>query len=225
MPKKIHDLADELDIKVDTLRKQIYTGKYLGKHYFKYIDHRTSRFNITEKDIITKIENGRKTKYLSDKLCDLIRLEYELSKEKEVYKPEDITDNITDLPIHSYSGKIIESIRSSLDKEKLSKNKKTRLIKKISMLSDIILNLETNSDLMNSLVLEIERAFDCKYGRLKSENILDELMLQISSYTEKFNNWEKGDYSELNYPIKEYNNLKKNYRKKLTEENEKDASQ
>ena len=225
MPKKIHDLADELDIKVDTLRKQIYTGKYLGKHYFKYIDHRTSRFNITEKDIITKIENGRKTKYLSDKLCDLIRLEYELSKEKEVYEPEDITDNITDLPIHSYSEKIIESIRSSLDKEKLSKNKKTRLIKKISMLSDIILNLETNSDLMNSLVLEIERAFDCKYGRIKSENILDELMLQISSYIEKFNNWEKGDYSELNYPIEEYNNLKKNYRKKLTVKKEKDTNQ
>lgn len=224
MPKKIHDLANELDIKVDTLRKQIYTGKYLGKHYFKYIDHRTNRFNITEKDVITKIENGRKTKYLSDNLCNLIRLEHELSKEKGVYEPENIVDNMADSPIHSYSEKIIESIRESLDKEKISENKKIRLIKKIGILSDIILSLETNSDLMNSLVLEIERAFDCKYGRIKSENILDELMLQISYYIEKFNNWEKGDYSELNHPIEKYNDLKKNYRKELTGKKEKDTN-
>lgn len=82
MPKKIHDLADELDIKVDTLRKQIYTGKYIGKHYFMDNNNESFSFNITEKDIIEKIENGRKTKFLSDRLCELIRIIHDFEKEK-----------------------------------------------------------------------------------------------------------------------------------------------
>ena len=213
MPKKIHDLADELGIKVDTLRKQIYTGKYIGKHYFMDNNNEPFSFNITEKDIIEKIENGRKTKFLSDRLCELIRIIHDFEKEKKQSIIEDPLDDIATDPIREYSNYYIESIRQYLDlDQRLSQNKKTRIVEKMSKFTQIISNLETELELMVDLFIEIETAFDCKYGRIDDSNKLDTLMIDYSSRIEQFDNWKKGNYEDIDKIVSRYTRLREKYR-------------
>lgn len=213
MPKKIHDLADELGIKVDTLRKQIYTGKYMGKHYFMNDFDEPFSFNITEKDIIEKIENGRKTKFLSDHLCDLIRTIHDIEQERKQSIIEDPLDDIVTDPIREYSNYYIESIRQYLDlDQRLSQNKKTRIVQKMGELTKVISKLETQLELMVDLFSEIKTAFDCEYGRIDGDNILQTLMINYSSRIEQFNNWKKGNYEDIDKIIHEYTKLQENYR-------------
>ncbi|MBZ4025463.1 hypothetical protein K7E17_06585 [Ligilactobacillus salivarius] len=212
MPKKIHDLADELGIKVDTLRKQIYTGKYMGKHYFTDDNNVSFSFNITEKDIIVKIENGRKTKFLSDHLCDLIRTTYDFEQERKQSIIEAPLDDIATNPITEYSRYYIKYIQQYLDPDQqLSQNKKTRIVKKMSKLTEVILTLEREFELMMDLFVKIKTAFDCEYGRIDENNRLETLMIDYPGLVKQFNNWKKGNYEDINKIMHEYSELRINY--------------
>ena len=213
MPKKIHDLADELGIKVDTLRKQIYTGKYIGKHYFMDNNNEPFVFNITEKDIIEKIENGRKTKFLSDRLCGLIRTTHDFEQERKQSIIETPLDDIATDPITEYSKYYMKYIQQYLDlDQRLSQNKKTRIIQKMGELTEVISKLETQLELMVYLFSEIKTAFDCEYGRIDGDNTLRTLMINYSGRIEQFNNWKKGNYEDIDKIVSRYTRLREKYR-------------
>lgn len=211
MPKKIHDLADELRIKLDTLRKQIYKNNYLGKH--SLYDPDTGefyKFNITDADIEMKIENGKRTKYLSDNLCNLIRLTYYLKEETKRIVAESAESGQAYLRAEAISAHIKEYV----DSDKLTANKKTRIANELNKLVEMVKIQENLNENFYDVLSEIEAVFDYKYGRVESpvtsiSNLMYTTWKQI--YIDKFNDWKNGDYQEFNELMKDYEKLRSKY--------------
>lgn len=211
MPKKIHDLADELRIKLDTLRKQIYKNNYLGKH--SLYDPDTGefyKFNITDADIEMKIENGKRTKYLSDNLCNLIRLTYYLKEETKRIVAESAESGQAYLRAEAISTHIKEYV----DSDRLTENKKTRIANELNKLTEIVKTQENLNENFYELLSEIEAVFDYKYGRVDAPiTSISNLMYTTKKqqYIDKFNDWKNGDYQEFNELLKDYENLRRKY--------------
>ncbi|MBM6763278.1 hypothetical protein [Ligilactobacillus agilis] len=211
MPEKIHDLADELGIKLDTLRKQIYKNTYLGKH--SLYDPDTGefyKFNITDADIKMKIENGKRTKYLSDNLCNLIRLTYSLKKEKKKIEAE--TGDFGQAYLRAEA--ISKHIKEYVDSDKLTANKKTRIANELNKLIEMVKIQENLNENFYELLSEIEAVFDYKYGRVEPpvtsiSNLMHKTWKQL--YINKFDDWKKGNYQELNELMKDYEKLRSKY--------------
>lgn len=211
MPKKIHDLADELRIKLDTLRKQIYKNNYLGKH--SLYDPDTGefyKFNITDADIEMKIENGKRTKYLSDNLCNLIRLTYYLKEETKRIVAESAESGQAYLRAEAISTHIKEYV----DSDRLTENKKTRIANELNKLTEIVKTQENLNENFYELLSEIEAVFDYKYGRVDAPiTSISNLMYTTKKqqYIDKFNDWKNGDYQEFNELLKDYEKLRRKY--------------
>lgn len=211
MPKKIHDLADELGIKLDTLRKQIYKNTYLGKHSLYDTDTgEFYNFNITDADIEMKIENGKRTKYLSDNLCNLIRLTYYFREETKRIVAESAEDGQAYLRAEAISTHIKEYI----DSDRLTANKKTRIANELNKLTELVKIQENLSENFYELLSEIEAVFDYKYGRVEPpvtsiSNLMYTSWKQI--YINKFNDWKNGNYQEFNKLLKDYEKLRSKY--------------
>lgn len=211
MPKKIHDLADELGIKLDTLRKQIYKNTYLGKH--SLYDPDTGefyKFNITNADIKMRIENGKRTKYLSDNLCNLIRLTYYLKEETKRIVAESAESGQAYLRAEAIS----KHIKEYVDSDKLTANKKTRIANELNKLTEIVKIQENLNDNFYELLSEIKSAFDYNYDRVDAPiTSISNLMYtsEKKQYIGKFDDWKKGNYQEFNELIKDYEKLKGKY--------------
>lgn len=211
MPKKIHDLADELGIKLDTLRKQIYKNTYLGKH--SLYDPDTGefyKFNITDADIKMKIENGKRTKYLSDNLCNLIRLTHSLKKEKQKIEAE--TGDFGQA--HLRAKKITSHVTEYINSAKLTENKKTRIANELNKLTEMVKIQENLNENFYELLSEIKSAFDYKYDRVDAPiTSISNLMhtTKKRQYIDKFNDWKNGNYQELNELMKDYEKLRTKY--------------
>lgn len=211
MPKKIHDLADELGIKLDTLRKQIYKNNYLGK--YSLYDPDTGEFynfNITDADIEMKIENGKRTKYLSDNLCNLIRLIYSLKKETKKIEAE--TGDFGQA--HLRAQKITSHVKEYINSAKLTANKKTRIANELNKLVEIVKIQENLNENFYDLLSEIKSAFDYNYDRVDApvtsiSNLMYTTWKQI--YINKFNDWKNGNYQEFNELLKDYEKLRSKY--------------
>ncbi|GET13709.1 hypothetical protein SN811_22090 [Ligilactobacillus agilis] len=211
MPKKIHDLADELGIKLDTLRKQIYKNTYLGKHSLYDTDTgEFYNFNITDADIEMKIENGKRTKYLSDNLCKLIRLTYYLREETKRIVAESAEDGQAYLRAEAISAHIKEYV----DSDKLTANKKTRIANELNKLTEIVKTQENLNENFYELLSKIEAVFDYKYGRVEP-SVMPSLTFVYTTwkqiYVNKFNDWKNGDYQEFDKLIKDYEKLRSKY--------------
>lgn len=211
MPKKIHDLADELGIRLDTLRKQIYKNTYLGKH--SLYDPDTGefyKFNITNADIKMRIENGKRTKYLSDNLCNLIRLTHSLKKEKQKIEAETGDFGQAHLRAEAISAHIKEYVNS----DKLTANKKTRIANELNKLVEMVKIQENLNENFYDALSEIKSAFDYNYDRIEVpitsiSNLMHTTWKQI--YINKFDDWKKGNYQEFNELMKDYENLRSKY--------------
>lgn len=211
MPKKIHDLADELGIKLDTLRKQIYKNTYLGKHSLYDTDTgEFYNFNITDADIEMKIENGKRTKYLSDNLCSLIRLTYYFREETKRIVAESAEDGQAYLRAEAISAHIKEYV----DSDKLTANKKTRIANELNKLTEIVKTQENLNDNFYELLSKIEAVFDYKYGRVEP-SVMPSLAFVYTTwkqiYINEFNDWKNGNYQEFDKLIKDYKKLRSKY--------------
>lgn len=211
MPKKIHDLADELGIKLDTLRKQIYKNTYLGKHSLYDTDTgEFYNFNITNADIKMRIENGKRTKYLSDNLCNLIRLTYYFREETKKIVAESAEDGQAYLRAEAISTHIKEYV----DSDRLTENKKTRIANELNKLVEIVKIQENLNENFYDLLSEIKSAFDYKYDRVDAPiTSISNLMYtsEKKQYIGKFDDWKKGNYQEFNELIKDYEKLRSKY--------------